>query len=244
MAEHRSWDHTGRRAAAIVAACAVQLILALALLSGWRYRRPAVPVPTVTPMPVMLLRGSAARALGEERTPARAAIRLLPPIRTPSPTLPNLDLSPPEPRTVEHPPREPLDWAAAAQRAARRVVGQGALLRRYHPGSAELPPWWHIGPDSRSSTPPSFPWSRQPLTSWFDIDYDHHWPAVSVSIAGRCKLFLALSLPFFGFGCAIGHLPDQSRGDLFDPEYLPRPLRLPGPALVTPPAQFATASAP
>jgi hypothetical protein len=95
-------------------------------------------------------------------------------------------------------------------------------------------------PDDRQPRHRSaFPWSHQPLTRWFD--FDAHTLTSSLHIGKHCEFVLFVILP--GFGCLLGHLDDESRGDLFDPALLPAPLQLPSPLLPVRQKPWGVASA-
>jgi hypothetical protein len=125
------------------------------------------------------------------------------------------------PQPGEAAPNAPaIDWSAAARRAATESAAELSLNTRRGAATGDTP--WT---DPRTtSSPRSFPWSRQPLTPW--LDFDVHDLVVIVSLGSHCKI--ALFLIIAGFGCSLNHIePDAARGDLFDPKLSSAPLRLP-----------------
>lgn len=211
------------RAVAFLAACAIQLLAGLALVLAWRSRNAVAPVPSGIVTQVILVRRPA-------EIPTRVPRRWAYPIRGfGRPTrlelkLPRLNLP-----ALERHRRSQLKWFAAARTAAHRVVEAQALAHRYRPGSGKLPPWWKAAWGA-PKTRPTFPWSRQPLSPWFDVSFDRHNGVTTIRIGRRCRILLLGIDPFFA--CFLGHLnPDPGRGDLFDRKYLPAPLVLPKPDL-------------
>jgi len=123
------------------------------------------------------------------------------------------------------PQRSPMDWAEAAKLAADRVAEAKDRAARYRPGSGELPAWWQAA-WSPPKPYPVFPWSRQPLTSWFDVDFDRKNLVTTIRLGRRCRIVFLWIEPLFA--CVLDQLaPDPGRSDLFDRKYLPAPLELP-----------------
>ncbi len=122
-----------------------------------------------------------------------------------------------------------VDWAAAAQVASRGFVVAQEIASRQRNATGEQP---LRGPNAvDGSSPPEFPWSRQPLTSW--LDFDPTTLVTSIKLGKHCGFGLFIILPVFG--CVLDHMdPDPGRGDLFDAKFAARPLRLPDPAIPTP----------
>lgn len=227
-AEERRRARALSRAVAFVGACAVQAIGALALVLGWRHGNPASVVPPTVVTDVIGMRRRAPPRRPPQITHG-VPIGALPSPTFQPPTLPAFTVARPvfRRRSLAH-------WASAATVAAGHAATAQALALGYHPGDGALPPWWNAawGVEKRH---PQFPWSRQPLTSWFDFDFDRGTLVITLHIGRRCAIALGLIVPFAGFGCAVGRLPpDPGRSDLFDRKYLPAPLVLPGPDL--PPA--------
>lgn len=75
---------------------------------------------------------------------------------------------------------------------------------------------------------PAFPWSRQPLTLWFDFDVGTL--TSSIHIGKHCEVVFFVILP--AFGCLLGHIdPEPVEVNLLDPRSQAPPLELPPPAL-------------
>jgi hypothetical protein len=133
----------------------------------------------------------------------------LPPLRTPkthrghsqaaSPTFPAPSVSspvePPATASIAH------DWTAEALSVAEQVSGRLAAAARRSSVNASKPP-------------EPFPWTRAPLTPWFDFDPDSF--VTTLKLGPNCQI--DFFFPVAGFGCP-GQAP--ARGDLFDPQFEP-----------------------
>lgn len=218
------------RCLALAGACALQLIFISVLVASWRIRSPPAPAQAIAMTQIVV--PSAASNSAPQSSPAPIATAALAPVpMTLTPAAPLLQLpsaGPPLPaRTATS-----TDWAQAARLAAVGAARAELLAQRRRQASGERAPTAADGAHSADQQP-SFPWSRQPLTSWFD--FDPKTLAASIRLGRRCEFVLVLILP--GFGCALGHLdPNPGRSDLFDPKFRPAPLQLPAPALPVPAA--------
>lgn len=212
------------RAVALIGACVIELVTGLALVTGWRHRNPTAaiaPLGRVTQAILLRRRAPTRRRLPIIRG---ALVRGAPLGSMEPPSLPGVRI---QRRGLRR--RSLAYWSAAATVAARRAAKAQAQIRQYHPGSGELPRWWKSAWETPRARP-SFPWSRQPLSSWFDVSFDRKTGMTVVRIGRRCRIVFLLIEPFFA--CVLDHLnPDPGRGDLFDRKYLPAPLVLPGPDL-------------
>jgi hypothetical protein len=228
----KHWQPPSSRAvkyAAFAAACALQLLFASVFVAVGRVRSPSAARQEVV-MTQIVLRTTPPKS-APESAPTPVAITTLSPVPvTPVLPLPGLPLPVLRFPSPAH-RKAPIDWARAAQLATDSTVAAETRARRQARASGELP-----GPERGSAgvanEQPSFPWSRQPLSSWFDFE-----PAklrATFRLGKRCVLVLVLILP--GGGCILGHIdPDPGRADLFDPKFRPAPLTLPEPALQSPP---------
>jgi hypothetical protein len=151
--------------------------------------------------------------------PDRPGASLAPALELPTLTVPNATF-PAEERSGQS-----IDWAVAGQRASRSVVVALELANRQRQASGESP--WH-DPNANASPRPAFPWSRQPLTGWFD--FDPKTLVASIKLGRHCGLVFLVILP--ALGCVFEHIdPDPGRGDLLDSKFASRPLQLPEPAI-------------
>jgi hypothetical protein len=213
-----------------IAACALQLLFALAFLGLGRGGGSRLPPPAVTAQIVLLPPNEASTTSAA----AAPAPRLMPSPLSGPPVTPQLsvpEINFPSQRKPT-PPQPSANWAQAALLAAAQVVGARTLAQRRRQASGEMP-WPDAMPPPRAGA--SIPWSHQPLTRWFDFD-----PATlvsSVNLGKHCQLVFFVILP--GFGCILGHIDSGGGGHFeasFDLRSLePPPLELPGPVLPTPP---------
>jgi hypothetical protein len=215
------------RCAAFAGACVLQLIFISVFVASWRIRSPPAPAAAVAMTQIVV--PSATSNPAPQPSPAPIATAALAPVpMTLTPAAPLLQVPSPGPslpaRTAPS-----TDWAQAARLAAVGAARAELLEQRRRQASGE-----RTAPDNaQSAEQPSFPWSRQPLTSWFD--FDPKTLAASIRLGRHCEFVLVLILPVIG--CVLGHVdPDPGRGDLFDPKFRPAPLQLPTPALPAPSA--------
>jgi len=154
-----------------------------------------------------------------ERQPETPPVRAQPPLSParatmsapPAPITEPLS-QPAAPATAVAPP----DWHGLLE-ASARAAAQGALRQPRTMGEIPTSPY-----QSRQSTP-SFPWSREPISKYFDFDRESGIATLSL---GRCRLAFLLIIP--GFGCALGRVdPEPGRADLFDERYTAPPIELP-----------------
>lgn len=212
-----------RRATTLIAACLLEVLLVMVLV---RSLRSALPGPTVVMAFVsraQLLKAASVSAPQAPLLRARPGRILLPQLSVPDArSLPQPSARfPPAVPSITRRVHTQRDWAEAARQAAADAAGQAVLTRQRLAALDELPD----GNQPRSHA--SFPWSHQPLASWFD--FDAHTLTTSLHLGKHCEFVLFVILP--GFGCVLGHLDDESRGDLFDPALLPPVLQLPAPLM-------------
>jgi hypothetical protein len=216
---------------ALGAACALQLLFALAFLGLGRGHGSRLPPSAVTAQ-IVLLAPSVASTAASAATPAPRLTPLpltVPPV-TPRLSVPEIDF-PSQEGSAPQPAHPPTDWTRAAHRVAGEVVGAQILAQRRRQATGEMP-WPDAAQPGRAG--PAIPWSHQPLTRWFDFD-----PATlvsSINLGKHCQLVFFVILP--GFGCILGHIDSGGGGHFeasFDLRSLePPPLELPGPGLPTP----------
>jgi hypothetical protein len=209
-----------RRTLVLIAVLAIHLIFVAALIEAFRQRKlsyaPQDIVSTLIYLPATTPATPPARHRAVRRPPAKSA----------APTEPT-SLVPPQVASGPAQTEAPIDWGANAHRAARDVLAAESIDRRR---SRQMGADWLLARQrrhQREAPQQPFPWSHQPLTSWFDIDPDSF--VIIFRLGRRCQIvFLVVAQ----FGCVVGHLdPEPGRSDLFDPKYRPRPLELPEPAV-------------
>lgn len=215
-----------RRAITLSAACLLELLLVLALVRSLRSAPPAPTTVLVFVSRGQLLRSAPAPASAAPVASARGGRPAAGFGRGLLPQAPTPDLRSLQAPSASFPPaspsaRTPLDWAGAAREAAADAAGRALLTRQRLAAMDELPD------DRQQRTHAGFPWSHQPRTPW--LEFDAHTLTSSLHLGKHCELVLFVILP--GFACLLGHLDDESRGDLFDPALLPAPLQLPSPLL-------------
>jgi hypothetical protein len=211
-----------RRTLVLVAVMAIHLIFVGALIEAFRQQKLLYAaqniVPTLIYFPAMPRRATASVQARTVRRPSAKSALL------PGP----LPQAPPQVSSEPAQTERPIDWGANAHQAARDVLRDESIdLQR----SSKMGDGWLLaqeGRHHREPRPQPFPWSHQPLTSWFDIDPDSF--VIIFRLGRRCQVVYFAVVA--ALGCTVGHLdPEPGRSDLFDPKYGPRPLELPEPAI-------------
>lgn len=206
-----------KRTLVLIAVLAIHLIFVAALIEAFRPRKLLYAAENIAST---LIYSPATPRRATRPVGTRTVMR--PPAKAPAPTEP----APQVPTEVAGGPAQteaPIDWEANAHQAARDVLAAESIdLQR----SSKIGDGWLLAQERRhhrEAPHKPFPWSHQPLTSWFDIDPDSF--VIIFRLGRRCQVvFLVL----VQFGCVVGHLdPEPGRDDLFDPIYRPRPLELP-----------------
>jgi hypothetical protein len=211
-----------RRATTLSTACLLELLLIVVLVRSLHSVPPAPGTVMVFISRGQRLQSARPASAPRPRPDAELGRTLLQPLAAPdwrslpqpSANYPSGNFPPASPHA-----RAPPDWTAAAREAAVDAADQVLLTRQRLQAMDELPD------ERQQSHHASFPWSHQRRTPW--LDFDVRTLTASLHLGRRCVLVLAVILP--GFGCVLGHLDDDSRGDLFDPALLPPPLQLPQP---------------
>jgi len=125
-------------------------------------------------------------------------------------------------------PEEPIDWLASAHQAARDVLAAEAAELKL---DGRMGSGWWLAQDARQhrvTRAKSFPWSRQPLRSWVDIDPSSF--VFTFTLNRRCAISVFIVVA--ELACNLGPLdPEPGRSDLFDPKYKAGTLELPLPAI-------------
>ena len=184
-----------RRTLVLIAVLAIHLLFVAALIEAFGQRRRSYAAQSVVST-LIYLPAATPRATPSVRTPTirRAPARSAAPAE-PAPRVLSRDGS------GRAQTEEPIDWGANAREAAREVVAAESIDRRRR---SRMGDGWLLaqeGRHHREAPHKPFPWSHQPITSWFDIDPDSF--VIIFRLGRRCEIvFLVVA----GFGCDLGHL--------------------------------------
>jgi hypothetical protein len=188
-----------RRSAALFGALALQLLFGLGFVRAFRVQK-----HSAVPAEVAVIQASVViRRAPDLRGTAAGAVPSVPLPIAPPPPPSSLDASLPH-LTLPALIRSPVDWSAAALLAASGEADTLKLAEQRRRVTGDIA--WIDPRTSTAAVPQRFPWSHQPLTSWFDFDARHL--TTTISLGKHCSLSFFLILP--AFGCILGHIdPSQ-----------------------------------